>query len=1014
MMKRTILFLLVFCMAMVAWADNITAQQALKQAQSFIQQREDAGSRPKRVKGTAASQMTMAKQVSGLYLFNIADNGGFVIVSNDDCTVPVLGFSDSGSIDPDNMPDNMRAWLQGYADEIAWAREHDVAKATKATKAGAAQASRRVGSHSTAAITPLVASKWNQDTPFNDLCPEYSSGKKSATGCVATAMAQVMYYHKWPQSACAQINSYTWRGNTMGPLEPTTFDWANMLDEYPFHWEKSGSVYVKVSDCTDVQATAVATLMKYCGYSVQMYYGPESGSNTDLVASALKAYFDYKTSTVQAVSRSYYSYANWTDLIYHELANGRPVVYGGQSSGGGHEFVCDGYKYESSMDFFHINWGWGGTSDNYFVLSALDPDEQGIGGSSSTDGFHYGQDAVIGIQPSTGTGTTADITPVVINLKANSITPSSNPATCYVPMNITVNVTNNSADDYDGDISIGLYDGGWYVVAGTNCFIPSGTTKDVVVPYLPTEAGNYTIMPFDGSSYSIGSSTTFTVSAAQKNTRVPIFGDNCDEYSKSQIIIPAANLEEMAYGTLNSVTFYASTLSAINWGTAKFDVYLKEVPETSFASATLYDWSTMEKVYSGSLSVGSDGRMVITFSNPFVYEGGNLLVGINQTQSGNYYGLYWVGSSASSASLGGYNTSIAKQDFLPLTTFDYTPGLDAKTKPANVAVTPSGTSAKVTWTNSSEYATGYNLRYRTAEQEAVVFEDDFESGLGKWTVYTEGEAGGSNGWFTTNPNNGLSFEAHSGSYAASAWSWNSSAYHADNWLVTPQVVMGSELRFWVRTHPSWPDSYEVLLSTTGPAIANFTVTLQAMAPAPSNSEWNEVVIDLSAYTGQQGYIAIHHVGYDNNYLLIDDFGIYGVGKAAGEWKNVSATTTNKVLTGLTQLTTYELQLQGVYSGGTSDWTVPVLFTTTDAAFVLGDANGDGEVTITDAVAIVNRILGNASGNFNEEAADVNGDHQITITDAVGVVNIILNNGGGSSAPKMEEPDSEAAEGGDPE
>ena len=113
MMKRTILSLFALIVAIMAWGDDITAQQALQKAQSFIKQREDAGSRPKRVKGSAASQLTMAKQVSGLYVFNVADNGGFVIVSNDDSTVPILGFGDSGAIDPDNMPSNMRAWLQG-------------------------------------------------------------------------------------------------------------------------------------------------------------------------------------------------------------------------------------------------------------------------------------------------------------------------------------------------------------------------------------------------------------------------------------------------------------------------------------------------------------------------------------------------------------------------------------------------------------------------------------------------------------------------------------------------------------------------------------------------------------------------------------------------------------------------------------------------------------------------------------------------------------------------------------
>lgn len=722
-MKRTILSLLAFMVVMVVWADDITAQQALQQAQSFIQQRETVGSRPKRIKGSPM-KLTMVKQVSGLYLFNINDNGGFVIVSNDDRTRPILGFSDSGAIDPDNMPSNMRAWLQGYADEIAWAKQHNIATVTnvgKATSTGPVNAPRRVGSHSTKSIAPLVSTTWNQDAPYNNMTPYYSVDQSTgsvsysstggtyhcATGCVATAMAQVMKYHEWPKNSTTSIPLYQWgnAGITLSSLSATTFDWDNMLDSY------SGSY-------TTAQANAVATLMKYCGWSVKMNYGPSSGSNTDKVAEALRDYFDYNSTTTQFVSRSFYNAAKWADLIYYELAHNRPVVYGGQSSGGGHEFVCDGYKYEDSTDFFHINWGWGGQSDEYFVLSALDPDSQGIGGSSSTDGFHYGQDAVIGIQPSTSSGSTANITPNDINLTANSMTVDSNPA-CYMPLNVTVNVTNNSSEDYDGDISIGRKNGNtYYLIAGDNCDIPAGATRDVVIPFIPDEVGTYTIMPFDGASMSIGEAISFTVTAADINPYVPVYGYYCDEYSRSQFIIPASEMpQESVNGTLNSVTFYGSTISAIDWGSAQFDVYLKEVGETTLSS--MKDWSSLNKVYSGSLSVGSDGKMVITFPVPYEYDGGNLLVGINQITKGNYANVYWVGTEATGASLGGYNTSIAQQDFLPFTSFDYTPGTGSSIpKPTSLTINYSGgRTAIVTWT-SSESAFDINVNETVTQNVA--------------------------------------------------------------------------------------------------------------------------------------------------------------------------------------------------------------------------------------------------------------------------------------------------------
>lgn len=673
-----------------ASAENITEEQARQQALDFLASHQSAtGSR--RAPGTTP-QTSLAGKVSGLYVYNIADKGGFVIVSNDDRTRAILGYSDSGSIDIANMPANMRAWLQGYADEIAWLNTQ---KASSPATQSPNKAPRLVGSHSTAAIEPMVTTTWYQDAPYNNLCPTYSGSNRSATGCVATAMAQVMNYHQWPRAATTAIPGYTTESygiNLTAGLPATTFDWSNMRASY------SGSY-------SDDEATAVATLMQYCGYSVKMDYGPESGSNTDLVAAALKAYFDYNATTTKFVSRSFYTAAKWTDLIYHELASGRPVVYGGMSSGGGHEFVCDGYKYESNTDFFHINWGWGGLSDNYFVLSALDPDQQGIGGSTSDDGFHYGQDAVIGIQPSTSSGTTANVTPNVINLTLNSMTAASNPAYINVPVNITLNITNNSTDDYDGDIVIGNKyqnqgEDAYELLAMNNYTIAAGETKDIVIPFTPYAAGTFNLvffLPNEEGSYSTDGVVRLALTVEQPTTNgyVPVYGYYCDEYSRSQFVIPAANLQDKLYAMLNGVTFYASN-SSVSWGNAEFDVYLSEVNETTISE--LKDWSTLDKVYSGSLSI-SDGKMTITFDSPYRYTGGNLLVGINQTVEGSWSQCSWAGTTANGVSLGGYNSSVSQQNFLPTTTFDYTPGeAPAVVKPTGLTVSyTGGTTADVSW-----------------------------------------------------------------------------------------------------------------------------------------------------------------------------------------------------------------------------------------------------------------------------------------------------------------------------
>ena len=430
------------------------------------------------------SEFKLQGQVCGLYVFSMSEAGGFVIVSNDDRTLHILGFSETGVLDLENMPDEQRAWLQGYADEIAWLKLHDAGIAPMGTTRGS-----RAGSHETETIEPLLTTTWAQRAPYNDLCPEYASGKRAVTGCVATAMAQVMNYHKWPVAATEAIPGYQdGYGAHQTDLEATTFDWGNMLDSY------SGGE-------TTEQNTAVATLMQYCGYSLEMNYGPTSGTNMFKVAPALKTYFGYNETTTY-ISRSFYTNDKWEDIIYHELASNRPVIYGGQSTGGGHAFVCDGYRHEYATDFFHINWGWGGKSDEYYVLSVLDPySGQGTGGSSSNGGFYFGQEAIVGIQKSSDNGTTADITPAKIDLTANSMTLSNSTIIFGETETITLNVTNNSSDDFDGDIYVGI---SGRLLVGGNFTIPAGQTQDCVLTYKPTATGTYNLMfyePLDNGYY---------------------------------------------------------------------------------------------------------------------------------------------------------------------------------------------------------------------------------------------------------------------------------------------------------------------------------------------------------------------------------------------------------------------------------------------------------------------------------------------------------------------------------
>ena len=210
-----------------------------------------------------------------------------------------------------------------------------------------------------------------------------------------------------------------------------------------------------------------------------------------------------------------------------------------------------------------------------------------------------------------------------------------------------------------------------------------------VVTFTPTNAYNITVN--DGTT---------------TNGYVPIYGYWADQHSKSQFIIPATDLAAMQNGTISKLTFYSSNAS-VSWGSAEFEVYVKEVSNTSFETATLVDWTTMEKVKNAGTLAISDNKMEVTLDAPYQYMGGNLMIGIIETTSGNYSSCNWYGvSSENNVAIGGYESSkgISYLTFLPKTTFDYTPGeAPACAKPTGLTVNyTEGTTATVSWTSDAD------------------------------------------------------------------------------------------------------------------------------------------------------------------------------------------------------------------------------------------------------------------------------------------------------------------------
>lgn len=392
--KLFILCAALFFAGSISWSKPIDQAEALKLAESYITGTPSEMMKTKAntnfelayVRSSENSEQIAEKQ-NYFYVYNIGKNNGFVIVSADTRTRTILGYAKSGKFEYKNMPDNLKNWLNVYTDEIQYA----ITQLPETAKTATPQIQR--AKSSTHTVAPLLGTiMYNQDTPYNDSCPTKTNSSNTAertvTGCVATAIAQVMRYHKHPTVGQGS-HSYKWEGDTLNAnFGNTTYDWDNMPTTYN-------------NSETNSQKAAIAQLMYHVGVSVDMNYDLGSNGGSGAVTSkgiaSLYNYFGYDAG-MQNHYRFFYNINDWKTKIINELNAGRPVIYSGSSNSGGHAFVCDGYD-DSNM--FHINWGWGGAANGYFELSALNPDNQGIG--SSNGGYNQNQEIITGIQkPITG------------------------------------------------------------------------------------------------------------------------------------------------------------------------------------------------------------------------------------------------------------------------------------------------------------------------------------------------------------------------------------------------------------------------------------------------------------------------------------------------------------------------------------------------------------------------------------------------------------------------------------
>lgn len=351
MKKLTFIISLALLQCVSASARTISPAEAWAR----VQENPMAASRGLRAPGVMPAPVYTAP-AAAYYVFDAGGDGGYVIASGDDMAAPVLADVPAGSFDRDAMPPAMRWWLDEYAAQIAWLREQ-----TDYSEPGEVADNLSAQYAVWEPVGPVMTTEWTQDDPYNRECPTMY-GQRCMTGCVATAMAQVIHAIGY-----ADGRGYKAQGSVSFNYSDYEFDFGSMPD--------------RLSDASDpAQIDAVAKLMLACGLSVGMSYGVDASGAFDVdIPYALINNFGYDAAYTRIYDRGNFSTARWESMLYAELMAGRPVCYGGNGTKVGHSFVVDGY---APHGLWHVNWGWGGVSDGYFRLSALQP-------SASDASTHY-------------------------------------------------------------------------------------------------------------------------------------------------------------------------------------------------------------------------------------------------------------------------------------------------------------------------------------------------------------------------------------------------------------------------------------------------------------------------------------------------------------------------------------------------------------------------------------------------------------------------------------------------
>jgi hypothetical protein len=428
------------------------------------------------------------------YVYNVGDNEGFVIIAGDDIAYPVIGYSNTGAYRVEQLPVNFISWMDQLQSGIHNAIENKLSPSDRTKKAWEAYLSgESLNLYSSQAVSSLTQTKWGQDGPYNNLCPEYNYGVRSVTGCVATVMAQLMKYYRYPLRGNGRTNAYVTETHKISVP-------AINLSSVEYNWNTMSNTYTSSSSQT--AKNAVATIMYHCGASVRMDYGKESGAYIDNAAISLIGYFNYDAG-MQMKSRDFYTTNQWTAMLKTEMDAGRPVYYSGNSNAGGHAFICDGYDRNG---LFSFNWGWEGYMNGYYNIDGIE--------------FKNNNTILIGIKPDEGGKPTCEM-----KLKpGTSLTSSKSTVEQNETFTVSANFCNVGLADFTGNYGVVLLNDNGAVIETIGIFNTSPWTLesgyyyqnqfDISCKVQNAPAGNYKIRaavrPEGGSWTAIGGQVGYT------------------------------------------------------------------------------------------------------------------------------------------------------------------------------------------------------------------------------------------------------------------------------------------------------------------------------------------------------------------------------------------------------------------------------------------------------------------------------------------------------------------------